>query len=88
MDIDNATYPDSDVPGYSVGEVELIVENEDCAAEAAKKVVSFLRQHLQAEDGVAAPVGKIEHLLRTIRPSHFEALLAAGVVAPQTPLKR
>ena len=78
VDIDHATYPDGDVPPYSIGEVEVMVESEEGAAQAATTCSCFVRDELQADGG--PPVGKIEHLLRATRPAHYEALRAAGVI--------
>lgn len=63
--------------GYSIGEIELMVENQSEMEEALNKILAFAREQRLS----VAPVrGKVFEYVRRNNPEHFNALKEAGVI--------
>ncbi len=62
--------------GYSVGEIEILVEDKDGIEEATRKIIEFAARHQL----VMKPVrGKLAEHIRIHNPEHFHILINAGV---------
>ena len=63
--------------GYAIGEIELMVNDEDEMAEAGARITAFAK-----DNGLdLLPVrGKVLEYLKRFSPSHYEALVREGVV--------
>lgn len=74
IDLDKVEYGDF---SYALGEIGLMVENENQMAEAAERIQKFAEKN-----GLKIlPVrGKIIEYLKRKKPAHFQVLVAAGVV--------
>lgn len=64
--------------GYSVGEVELVVQSEGDVPEAVERVDSLCA--LIASPGDVPPQGKLEAYMLVHCPDHFDRLVSAGVL--------
>jgi thiamine-triphosphatase len=67
--------------GHSVGEVEMVVDDDSRVLDAKHRVqdlVAKLTEGEQSRDGPA--VGKLEHFLTTRRPQHYAACVKSGVI--------
>lgn len=62
--------------GYSVGEIELLVEDTEGLEEATRKIVDFAQRHQLTLTPVR---GKMAEHIRTHNPEHFQLLIDAGV---------
>jgi thiamine-triphosphatase len=75
IDLDVVDYQDYQ---YNIGEIELMVENENEVAEAVEKIMNFA----QKENLEIMPVrGKVIEYLKRTKPEHYQKLVEAGVVA-------
>ena len=70
--------------GYSVGEVETVVQDESEIAEARQAVQGFLAKLLPTTDAIP-PVGKLEHYLMRNRPDHYAACVSGGSIKKRDP---
>lgn len=67
--------------GYSVGEVEMVVDDKDQIENAYKRVQSLISELTEGSAPLEGPAtGKLEQFLITHRPDHYEACLQAGVI--------
>ena len=69
--------------GYTVGEVETVVEHDDELSLAKQQVESIINRIMEdsrrnSNDG--PPLGKLEHFLLNNRQDHYNALVQRGVV--------
>uniref|UniRef100_A0A8C6XHB7 Thiamine-triphosphatase n=1 Tax=Naja naja TaxID=35670 RepID=A0A8C6XHB7_NAJNA len=64
--------------GYTVGEVEAMVQRLEDIPETLEKIQKFCKQ-LGLEEKTAIP-GKMSVFLHRFRPAHYKALIGAGVV--------
>ncbi|XP_026538871.1 thiamine-triphosphatase isoform X1 [Notechis scutatus] len=64
--------------GYTVGEVEAVVQRLEDIPEALEKIEKFSKQ-LGLKEKTAIP-GKMSVYLQRFRPAHYKALMGAGVV--------
>ena len=67
--------------GYSIGEIELLVEDEVGMEEATQKIIEFAKRHTLAMIPVR---GKVMEYIRVNNPQHFQILIDAGVFSPLT----
>lgn len=75
IDLDLVDYGDFT---YSVGEIELMVNDQSAVDEAVSKILDFARQNQLAIDQIR---GKVVEYLKQQRPCHYQTLLKEGVVA-------
>ncbi len=63
--------------GFTTFEVELMIENEEDASLAEKRIMDFAREH-----GIASTTGagKVDEFLFRNNRQHYKALLKAGVI--------
>lgn len=67
--------------GYSVGEVEMVVDDKDQINGAYKRVQSLISELVKGSAPVEGPAtGKLEQFLIAHRPDHYEACVKAGVI--------
>ena len=72
VDLDRADH------GYTVGEVETVVQSKEEIPAGQERVRVFLEQ-LQVPQGEKGPVvGKLEDYLRRFRPEHYKACIQGG----------
>lgn len=66
--------------GHSVGEVEIVVEEESQVESARGRVQELVAELTKGEarDGLA--IGKLEHYLISKRPEHYKACVEIGVI--------
>ncbi|MEK7648701.1 MAG: CYTH domain-containing protein [Patescibacteria group bacterium] len=62
--------------GYSVGEIELLVEDSEGLEEASRKIVVFAQKHQLTLTPVR---GKFAEHIRVHNPEHFQLLIDVGV---------
>lgn len=62
--------------GYSVGEIELLVEDEVGMEEATCKIIEFAEKHQLTLTPVR---GKVAEHIRVNNPEHFQLLIDAGI---------
>uniref|UniRef100_A0A2H6N9M6 Thiamine-triphosphatase n=1 Tax=Micrurus carvalhoi TaxID=3147026 RepID=A0A2H6N9M6_9SAUR len=72
VDLDEADF------GYTVGEIEAVVQRLEDVSEALKKIQKVCKQ-LGLEEKTAIP-GKLSVYLHRFRPAHYKALMRAGVL--------
>lgn len=70
--------------GYTVGEVETVVEDDSKIDEGTEEVKAFLRQLLPGNVPDTPAVGKLENYLMTHRPEHYEACIRGGSIQRPT----
>lgn len=63
--------------GYETGEIELLVANEDQEDNASKKILALAQKY---ELSISRFRGKVFEYLWRFNPTHYDALLQAGVV--------
>jgi len=63
--------------GYKIGEIELIVENQEQVPEAQNKIRKFAEQCGLITGGIR---GKVLEYIFVNNPKHYSALLASGLV--------
>eukprot|EP00526_Cylindrotheca_closterium_P019849 CAMPEP_0113646416 /NCGR_PEP_ID=MMETSP0017_2-20120614/24517_1 /TAXON_ID=2856 /ORGANISM="Cylindrotheca closterium" /LENGTH=235 /DNA_ID=CAMNT_0000558307 /DNA_START=23 /DNA_END=730 /DNA_ORIENTATION=+ /assembly_acc=CAM_ASM_000147 len=67
--------------GYSIGEVEMVVDDRDQIKDANKRVQSLIAELIEGSAPCEGPAtGKLEQFLIINRPDHYEACLEAGVI--------
>ncbi|KAL3944854.1 MAG: hypothetical protein SGBAC_001056 [Bacillariaceae sp.] len=67
--------------GFSVGEVEMVVDDKDQIKDANKRVQAMIAELMEGTASCEGPaIGKLEHFLMIHRPDHYEACLEAGVI--------
>lgn len=67
--------------GYSVGEVEMVVEDKDQIKDANRRVQLLIAELTEGSTPCEGPAtGKLEQFLITHRNEHYEACLDAGVI--------
>ncbi len=72
IDLDQADF------GYTIGEIELLAENQDAAHEAMSRILAFAK----TQELMIQPVrGKLIEYLKRFSNAHYQALVKAGVVA-------
>ncbi len=75
IDLDQADFD------YTIGEIELLAENQGAVDEAINKILAFAKTH----ELVIQPVrGKLIEYLKRFSPVHYHRLVEAGVVWDQT----
>ena len=62
--------------GYSVGEIEMLVDEKEDIEEATQRIIEFAAQHRLTMIPVR---GKIAEYIRLHNPEHFQILIDAGV---------
>lgn len=62
---------------YSIGEIELMVNDESEIENAIHKIVVFAKNN---ELKIAPVRGKVIEYLKRVKPNHYQALVKAGVV--------
>lgn len=77
IDVDAITYADSTFE-YAVAEIELLIEDEEGADEADRRIVEFAKQFDLVTDQVI--LGKVAAYLKSESPQHYAALVDAGVL--------
>lgn len=74
VDLDTVDFQDFT---YNIGEIELMVHEKSEIENAIKKIIVFAKERRLTP----APVrGKVAEYLKRFRPSHYRALVRAGVV--------
>eukprot|EP00980_Cylindrotheca_fusiformis_P007547 scaffold1561_cov129-Cylindrotheca_fusiformis.AAC.39 len=67
--------------GHAVGEVEMVVEDEDGVADAKRRVRDLVIKLTEGDRRQDSPTeGKLEHFLRTRRPQHYAACVKCGIL--------
>ncbi|CAJ1908609.1 unnamed protein product [Cylindrotheca closterium] len=67
--------------GYSVGEVEMVVDDKDKIKDANKRVQLLIAELTKGSAPCEGPAtGKLEQFLMIHRPNHYEDCLEAGVI--------
>lgn len=77
IDIDAVAYRNSDFV-YALAEIELLVNNESDADDAERRIIAFAQDFNLTTDRVI--LGKVVAYLESENPSHFQALIDAGVL--------
>lgn len=77
IDIDAATYAGSTFD-YAVAEIELLVESENDADEADRRIMEFADNFGLVTDQIV--LGKVAAFLQAEKPEHYDALVGAGVL--------
>ena len=74
IDID---YVEFDSFTYDIGEIELMVNNENEMKDAIEKILDFAKSY----NLTIAPVrGKVIEYLKRVKPQHYQALITSGVI--------
>jgi adenylate cyclase class IV len=77
IDLDTVTYEGSSFR-YAIAEIERLVEDEADVPAAVDEILAFARQHgLETDQFI---LGKVGAYIKSERPSHYEALVAVGVL--------
>ena len=67
--------------GYSVGEVEMVVDDKDQIKDANKRVQLLIAELTEGSTPCEGPAtGKLDQFLMTHRPDHYEDCLKVGVI--------
>lgn len=77
LDLDMVTYADSDFH-FQIAEIERMVENKQDMPAVIEEILRFARDHGLTTDTFI--LGKVGAFLRSERPEHYRALVAAGVL--------
>ncbi len=68
--------------GYSIGEVELLVSQDDEVKSATEKVLDFCKE--MSLDITPPIYGKVLQFIKVKRPNHFQVLQESGLIARKT----
>jgi len=77
IDLDTVTYQDSDFR-YAIAEIEKLVEDEADMPAAVNDIIAFALEHGLTTDQFI--LGKVGAFLQSEKPSHYEALVAVGIL--------
>ena len=66
--------------GYTLAEIELMIDDESKIQEATKSIIKFAKEHGVAPNAEIPIRGKVVEFLRTKNPAHFQALIDAKVI--------
>jgi hypothetical protein len=71
--------------GHSVGEVEIVVDDDRQVNDAKRRIRALVAKLTEGEDSHDGPaIGKLEHYLIYNRPDHYEACVHKGVIKDKT----
>jgi adenylate cyclase class IV len=77
IDLDTITYKNSDFR-YAIAEIEKLVEDEADMPAAVNDIIAFAAEHGLTTDQFI--LGKVGAFLKSEKPSHYEALVAVGIL--------